>query len=77
MMTEKEAIQRWCPHVRYGNAEGCNRNWTPEGAGMMVCCIASGCMAWRWEMVPNPEPFDGPLNVQGDKGYCGLAGRPE
>jgi hypothetical protein len=47
-----------------------------------ICCIASGCMAWRWDTDAWTLAFDdkGPLTRRKDydepQGYCGLAGRP-
>ena len=52
-------------------------------AGLLGCaCIASACMAWRWEMERyTPEGSD-PLATRKPKrptqrGFCGLAGVPE
>lgn len=47
-MTEDEAHQTKCC-----GPEGCGRfNEQPYGARW---CVGSGCMAWRWRKVPNPE----------------------
>lgn len=69
-MTEDEARKKWCPHVRFGNEAGCNRNTAPEGSGgALTNCIASECMAWRWAWVSGwPDHFSV------THGYCGLAG---
>lgn len=59
-MTEDEARKKWCPFVMADNL-------TP------ALCIASECMAWRWdagENVANPNRHNT------DHGYCGLAGKP-
>jgi hypothetical protein len=45
-------------------------------------CLASACMAWRWDTDAWTLAFDdkGPLTRRKDydepQGYCGLAGRP-
>ena len=83
-MTEDEAKTKWCPYARLvsGGGAGFNRAAPPDidAAPMIsvaVCCIASECMAWRW------EPSDGDMarqynNPNADRhGFCGLAGRPE
>lgn len=74
MMTEKEAAEKWCPHVRQSDGpdvpvfnrgvKGNAHNDHENNRGALCNCIGSACMAWRW--------------VWGDnkKGFCGLAGRP-
>lgn len=37
-------------------------------------CIASRCMAWRWD--PLTRYQDEPGKVRDVSGYCGLAGKP-
>ena len=71
-MTEDEAKKLWCPMARsVGNGE----NRTLFGSADSSCfCLASGCMAWRFDELPH-------LNLKGAPaleihGYCGLAGRP-
>lgn len=75
MHTEKEAQTKWCPMVRVGNdnqsAENrnCRLAEVSDGPGkgaVWNCCIASSCMMWRWV-----------TTLDGDKGYCGLAGVPK
>lgn len=72
MKTEQEARQTRCC-----GPEGCGKiapqaeggPWPPMWPRF---CIASECMAWRWnELVTAHEPIS-------DKtpGYCGLAGKP-
>ena len=34
-------------------------------------CIASKCMAWRWEWYDEDDP-----NEHSEMGFCGLAGNP-
>ena len=71
-MTEDEAKQKWCPHARlrtswsspYGGVALAGTNRWEKGNAK---CIASGCMAWRWEDIAKRKPIDG---------YCGLAGKP-
>jgi len=87
ILTELEAITKWCPHVRmsafvrgaavnryFGGAQADERN-----------CIASRCSQWRWAEKRNPgfpiyaDPKSTPIPeyVADDKrGYCGLAGKP-
>lgn len=76
-ITEEGAHQKWCPHAIASHNDprrGFHKGEVPDD--LCFTCIASRCMAWRWVFVPNPEAFDGPELVQGDKGYCGLAGAP-
>lgn len=61
---------------------------TEEEAEEATCCqfetrcIASRCMAWRWERVVEPVdpatkfPRVGVVK-RGERGYCGLVGKPE
>lgn len=49
LLTGREARKRWCPAM--GDYER-DRN-----------CVASDCMAWRWDY------------EESDEGYCGLAGK--
>lgn len=80
MLTETEAREKWCPHVRYvdsQNATG-NRCYTVEHGPIKnpsSCrCIASDCMAWRWQ----EKKYDGASSqtIEAPVGFCGLAGRP-
>ena len=83
-MTEDEARQRWCPFVRVtvtpndaswqGNMLT-NRGDIPASSANTLC-IASDCMAWRW----NKNTVSGSLRTPRasgcpePKGHCGLAG---
>lgn len=91
ILKEEEAKVKWCPHVRhsnfsndenasnrYGRIEDDEFDDNPEECR----CIASECMQWRWATKPNPlfHPFGDatlpPRIVDKDRGYCGLAGKP-
>lgn len=80
IVTEAEAAEKWCRHVRHGFV-------TPSLAEVMqgwVCaivginrstkgdipanCIGSRCMAWRWS--------DAEKEAGNRRGYCGDAGEP-
>lgn len=85
-VTEEEAKQKWCPHhrVRHYSESEPVRNGPMIGTAVAVneaingnrCrCIASGCMMWRWSALAMDRARTGVADV--DKGYCGLAGRPE
>lgn len=82
-MTEDEARTKWCPFtrlvttndgsvaVRTGAPTGYNRfSGAPKQLNTAASCIASACMAWRWEPVVNRagEPSGH------HKGHCGLVG---
>lgn len=77
-MTEDEAKQKWCPHARI------QTSWTSLHGGVALAgtnrwekgsakCIASECMAWRWEAAFRRDDNSMPTPVDG---YCGLAGEP-
>ncbi len=86
VMTEEEAKTKACPqrprrlrttkHPRKETLRRCN-------------CLASECMWWRWDDVPNPDydqrphfmatypPLRVPMTIKSETdGYCGAAGRP-
>jgi len=74
-MTEEEAKTKWCPQARVtragtDDATSWNR-FVDEGVPIPngSRCIASACMAWRWD-VPDPATYEGRA-----PGYCGLAGK--
>lgn len=65
-MTEAEAKEKWCCQpfikklVKYTDRDG-DKGYFAQPS----LCIASDCMAWRWE--------DGP---DAKLSYCGIAGKP-
>lgn len=69
LLTEEQAREKWCPFVRMG--QGGHNRWSDmaqetRDLELVGCeCIASDCMAWRWEAKYKPY------------GYCGLAGKAE
>ncbi len=79
--TVAEASRRWCPFVRIreyqeGQIEGTAVNRTLDGedsAPHGSLCLASGCMAWRWDIA---HAWDEKERRQEPRGYCGLAGQP-
>lgn len=82
-MTENEARQKWCPSVRTGagapgsgvgafNNRGQAQTKSNRENPVISSCIASDCMAWRWEQ----EPIDTEHRHRIGLGYCGLAGKP-
>lgn len=80
-MTEDEAKTKWCPFARTVTVTdgevvpGTSGNRHHYESDIVSYdhpnnCIASECMAWRWdagENVSNPNPKNT------DQGYCGLA----
>mgnify|MGYP001595231558 CR=1 FL=1 len=73
MMTEIEAKKRWCPFALRPLSSGGSGNRGNDSGGTQVTnvnCLASGCMAWRWDKGTQN------LAVLMHEGYCGLAGRP-
>lgn len=76
LTTQEEASRKWCPFVR--TATGENRVFSEEGTlftGRAFQCIGSDCMAWR--SLHATHARSGYEEGAGDRGYCGLAGRPE
>lgn len=88
MMTEAQAKDCWCPFARSlaiggaANAVAAVNIATVKGEEYRPPCIASACMAWRWNSPaafnqntgkwfnPAPEPSD----PEEPRGRCGLAG---
>lgn len=78
--TEKEAAEKWCPHVRYANSQ--DTLWSNRGdSNGFNGCIGSRCMAWRQALrhsqsgsvVAHFRPSSDPFWIE--VGYCGLAGK--
>jgi hypothetical protein len=60
-MTEDEARKLWCPFARDAIEAQGTYNRLDDGEAPNSCwCLASGCMAWRWDSL--------------GQGHCGLAG---
>jgi hypothetical protein len=79
-VTEEQAKEKWCPFARRGIisrhfiAGGMNRVGDDSGehTNPEQCrCIASQCMAWRW----NYPPEEAMGNRNGPIGFCGLTGQ--
>lgn len=81
LLTEDEAKQKWCPHIMY--CQNPSQVSAFEALPLMVnsACVASLCMAWRWD---NDKPCEEAPSYEHPKGqmtwvkvgYCGLSGRP-
>ena len=82
LMTEKEALSRWCPMVRVAAMTDEASGVVPGGQSVFnrlqagkdkmatptsAACLGSKCAMWRW------TNEDGRPN---GLGYCGLAGMP-
>lgn len=68
MVTEDEARTKLCCGPLMLAETWVNEEALKAGHRGPGRCIASGCMAWRWE--PIRDFSDAPI-----EGYCGLAGR--
>jgi hypothetical protein len=60
MMTEDEAKTKWCPYKRGELYDGTR-------------CIASACMAWRWNVVIGEYP-NNTATPSKTHGFCGAFG---
>jgi hypothetical protein len=73
LISEEDAKTKWCPKARAGDERGEGRipvNRSGNFPDSDCFCMASACMAWRWEGYR-------PANRDGDKrGYCGAFGIP-
>lgn len=73
-MTEDEAKTKWCPFARVlsslqhgiGNRDVRGGSYSPG-----ALCIASACMAWRWDV---EGATANETHYSSTHGYCGLAG---
>lgn len=76
-MTEEEAKLCWCPFVRFTSTP--SDDFVPnrsEKSTDSTRCIASACMAWRWETETYEQRH---TSMPGKRrsatvGFCGLAG---
>lgn len=69
-VTEEEARKKWCP-IKWRNILTDGHNSIRVGD---VQCSASACMMWIFCPVQVPDGEDDLKWVDGDRGYCGLAG---
>jgi hypothetical protein len=75
LRTEDKARECWCPHSRVVHTEcdyGAVVSANSFGDGVRSVatrCIASDCMAWRWERHTEVG--------KEVRGYCGAFGEPE
>jgi hypothetical protein len=63
-MTEDEARTKLCPMARCHHVPDRSMPETNLPGNNVDNCLASDCMAWRWQ------------DYMGNAGYCGLAGEP-
>lgn len=94
MHTEEEAKKLWCPHVVASHSDPRRVSKHDSDGDYSLSdtiagapgnnCIASKCMAWRWDpgsfsYPPTPDnPGGGPHAAPEEyRGFCGLAGRPD
>lgn len=88
-MTEKDALNKWCPMAETGVhfliKKGKIVDVREAKSGDHPWCVGSACMAWRWntKYTSPPESFmqtyprpEGITEVSKTEGYCGLAGKP-
>ncbi len=89
-MTEDEAKTKWCPFVRAIGAvsdDAAANRWPADPDGESddsfgldssgqphALCIASQCMAWRWDRVIESQGQLVPMPQGAPSGHCGLAG---
>jgi hypothetical protein len=77
-LTEAEARTKWCPHAVASHTDP-RRGFRKGHVFDDNCfaCIASGCSQWRAALKPVYDDGQPCGTAPTDKGYCGLAGRPE
>jgi len=73
ILTEAEAKKKFCPHGRATDQGDVPVSVNRRGrdADPDCKCLASECMAWRWEAYRRPEDRGGDR-----RGYCGAFGVP-
>lgn len=69
MMTEREALRKWCPFTRVAMSAGAASNRAGSASAFAdmtdeTRCLASGCALWRWEYEVNRNPTS--------RGSCGM-----
>lgn len=69
MFSEDEAKAKRCC-----GAVGCGQQqWgVDDNQPLIRMCIASACMAWRWDILPMVGAPD--QDIAAKRGHCGLAG---
>jgi len=80
-MTENEAKKKWCPYARASDLGHSPVSVNRRGnfPDQDCYCIASSCMAWRWNGDSPAFPDAGSedsLDYNARKGFCGGFGRP-
>lgn len=73
LVTEAQAGAMWCPQ---SHPHATVRPGEPNPSR----CVGAHCMAWRWgdpamNLPPNPDSYVSE-DLKGNRGYCGLAGKP-
>ncbi len=78
-MTEEEAKQKWCPHVRFGEeavnrGEGDMMTPNPRCKSVWNNCIASDCMMWKSTVTrEDARAMNAASNAHAEpQGHCGL-----
>lgn len=69
LISEAERVNKMLLSEQYARLKTCCVSQTSER------CVASDCMAWRWK--PALTIDDGRQEVKTERGYCGMAGKPE
>lgn len=88
LLTEEEAKTKWCPYATIFSEDSRHLETAQLPGGFVSArCIASECMAWRWEeeeYLNAMEHYEAVTPIEGvacippsPRGWCGLAGKPE
>lgn len=74
LITEAAARDKWCPHARASDLEPLpiSINRRGRAADPDCLCLASNCMAWRWESYRGKDVGSGDEK----RGFCGAFGIP-